>query len=111
MKIIDITAVTTRLFLIFFTGLTITLNASGDPYAPVNEQTVTKTISYHLSPLTSVNSGRRKSAYKSLWKSCGGKYEIVEEHDAVRGAIGSQFGNNSVATTLKSHVIEYRCLP
>jgi hypothetical protein len=87
------------------------LNASDDQYAPINQESLTKTISYHLSPLGFVNAGRRKSAYKSMWQACGGKYEIVQEYDTLRGAIGSQFGNNGFATALKSHVIEYRCVP
>ena len=58
-----------------------TRNPSNSQYAPLNESGVTGEISYCNAGAKSVRDARREDAYKKMFASCGGPYEIVREED------------------------------
>ena len=56
-------------------------NPSNSQYAPLNEQGIAGEISYCNAGAKSVRDARREDAYKKMFASCGGPYEIVREED------------------------------
>lgn len=50
-------------------------------YAPINESGVSGEISYCNAGAKTVRDARREDAYKKMYASCGGPYEITREED------------------------------
>lgn len=54
---------------------------SSSMYAPLNEAQSTGEISYCNAGAKVVRDARREDAYRKMYESCSGKYEIVREED------------------------------
>ncbi len=82
------------------------------PYAPVNDApTAEGAVRYVLGGLQSLEDGRRADAYKQMFTTCGGTYEITREEDAADGSTGVVIGGVVSTQTIPYRVIHFRCAP
>lgn len=83
----------TLLFLIFLTGCAAQMiSAPGDTteYAPINERTRVGTIRYLNQGADFVIKERRSDAYKKMYNTCSGRYQIVAEAPTQGGLTTAQ---------------------
>src|SRR5436190_12872716 len=82
---------------------------SESPYAPVNERMRTGVVSYRNEGIGPVRKRRREDAYKQMYKSCNGSYQIVAEGPKSDGAVvTSEYGTTKVSD-VQHWYIQYRC--
>ena len=80
------------------------------PYAPVNEASRGGIVKYLNEGAGFVKRSRRESAYKKMYESCGGSYEIVKEGTNLEGGVIVPAGNSAVWANSQYVYIEYRCV-
>ena len=83
---------------------------SDSPYAPINEASSTGVVKYLNQGAKDVIKARREDAYKKMYKSCKGSYEIVNEGPVKEGGSAYTIGESIVWSDWKYWYIEFRCV-
>jgi outer membrane biogenesis lipoprotein LolB len=80
-------------------------------YAPRNEQSRPRTVSYLNQGAGFIIKSRRTSSYKKMYQDCGGPYDIISEGPRSEGGVAMPVGNSSLYSSTEYWYITYQCAP
>jgi hypothetical protein len=79
-------------------------------YAPINETSRSGMVKYLNQGAKGIIEARREDAYRKMYNSCNGNYEIVKEGPNSEGGIGTNVSGTLYLSESQYWYIEYRCI-
>lgn len=83
---------------------------SGSAYAPINEQSLPGVVRYSAQGIKPIVNSRREAAYKRMFETCNGKYNILGETYDTDGGVIVPVGNLAAYSARKYVYIHFECI-